>query len=165
MENVIRNVERTAGFFLLAIAVLTFLSVAGRYLFSVQVPDAFDFTKLIQGIAIFWGIACATWRNDHIVVDLLWEHVSPANQRRIDIAATVVLLLFIAGIVFMLGSRVWPDLANSSQSTSDLRLRIAPFHALAWLGMLAALFLGCVRLKRLILPTRTPQATEPVDGS
>ena len=92
MERFVSWVERIAGSFLLAVATLTFASVVLRYLFGAQIPDWFDFSKLLQGIAIFWGIACVCYRNEHILVDMVWEQSSDAGKRRIDLFATIVLV-------------------------------------------------------------------------
>ena len=146
MERFITWVERIAGLFLLAVATLTFASVALRYLFGTQIPDWFDFSKLLQGIAIFWGIACVCYRNEHILVDLVWEQSSEAGKRRIDLFATLVLLVFFALMAWMLGAKVWQS-AQSTQATSDLRLPIGPFHVVAWLGIAAAVVMTALRLR------------------
>jgi TRAP-type transport system small permease protein len=145
MDKFVSYVERIAGMFLLAIAVLTFGSVVLRYLFATQIPDWFDFSKLLQGIAIFWGIACVCYRNEHIMVDLLWEKSDGDGRRRIDLAATIVLLIFLALMSWMLGAKVWQS-AQSTQATSDLRIPIGPFHVMAWLGVVAATITTAMRL-------------------
>jgi TRAP-type transport system small permease protein len=145
VERFVSWVERLAGLFLLAVAVLTFSSVLLRYLFASQIPDWFDFSKLLQGIAIFWGIACVCYRNEHIMVDLVWEKSSPAGQRRIDLFATLILLIFLFLMAWMLGEKTWQT-AQSTQATSDLRLRIGPFHIVAWLGIVAAVVMTTLRL-------------------
>jgi TRAP-type transport system small permease protein len=145
MDKFVSYVERIAGMFLLAIAVLTFGSVVLRYLFATQIPDWFDFSKLLQGIAIFWGIACVCYRNEHIMVDLLWEKSDGDGRRRIDLAATIVLLIFLALMSWMLGAKVWQS-AHSTQATSDLRIPIGPFHVMAWLGVVAATITTAMRL-------------------
>jgi TRAP-type C4-dicarboxylate transport system permease small subunit len=151
MDKFIANVERTAGLFLLAVALLTFGSVTLRYLFATQIPDWFDLSKLLQGIALFWGIACATFRNDHIVVDVLWEHVSPAWQRRIDLFATLCMLLFLGGLAWFMGGKLLQTL-ESTQRTSDLGLPIGPFHIVAWVGVLVAAVIAVLRMVRLVKP-------------
>jgi TRAP-type transport system small permease protein len=145
MERFVFTVERIAGLFLLAVAVLTFGSVILRYLFATQIPDWFDFSKLLQGIAIFWGIACVCYRNEHIMVDLLWEKSTPEGKRRIDLIATGILLIFLVLMTWMLGAKVWQSV-QSTQATSDLRVPIGPFHVVAWLGVVAAAITTTMRL-------------------
>jgi TRAP-type transport system small permease protein len=145
LDKFVAMVEKIAGSFLLAIAILTFGSVFLRYVFATQIPDWFDFSKLLQGIAIFWGIACICFRNEHIMVDLLWEKSNDNGKRRIDIAATVVLLIFLLLMAWMLGAKVWQSV-QSTQATSDLRIPIGPFHVAAWLGVVAAVITTAMRL-------------------
>ena len=57
MERVVLWVERIAGASLAAVALLVFVSVALRDVFSLDLPDSFDFSRYLQGIAIFWGLA------------------------------------------------------------------------------------------------------------
>jgi TRAP-type C4-dicarboxylate transport system permease small subunit len=148
MERFVFTVERIAGLFLLAVAVLTFGSVILRYLFATQIPDWFDFSKLLQGIAIFWGIACVCYRNEHIMVDLLWEKSTLEGKRRIDLIATGILLIFLVLMTWMLGAKVWQSV-QSTQATSDLRVPIGPFHVVAWLGVLAAAITTTMRLANI----------------
>ena len=39
-----------------------FISVLLRYFFAIQIPDAYDFGRLLLGILIFWGIAATSYR-------------------------------------------------------------------------------------------------------
>jgi TRAP-type C4-dicarboxylate transport system permease small subunit len=149
VDKFVAVVEKIAGSFLLAIAILTFGSVFLRYVFATQIPDWFDFSKLLQGIAIFWGIACICFRNEHIMVDLLWEKSSDDGKRYIDIAATSVLLIFLLLMAWMLGTKVWQSV-QSTQATSDLRIPIGPFHVAAWLGVVAAVVTTIMRLVNVI---------------
>lgn len=64
MRRVLAATETVAAVFLLLIALLTAGNVALRDLMSVQIPDWFDGSKLLMGIALFWGIALATYHAD-----------------------------------------------------------------------------------------------------
>jgi TRAP-type transport system small permease protein len=159
MDKFVAIVEKIAGSFLLAIALLTFGSVLLRYVFATQIPDWFDFSKLFQGIAIFWGIACICYRNEHIMVDLLWEKSNDDRKRLIDIAATVVLLIFLVLMAWMLGAKVVQS-AQSTQATSDLRIPIGPFHIAAWLGIVAAVITTTFRLINVWRRSRQGELTQ-----
>jgi TRAP-type transport system small permease protein len=159
MDKFVAIVEKIAGSFLLAIAILTFGSVFLRYVFATQIPDWFDFSKLLQGIAIFWGIACICFRNEHIMVDLLWEKSNDDGKRRIDIAATLVLLIFLMLMAWMLGAKVWQSV-QSTQATSDLRIPIGPFHVAAWLGVVAAVITTAMRLLNVWRRSRQGELTQ-----
>ena len=90
-----------APFFLLAIAVLTAGNVLLRDLFAIQIPDWFDGARMLQGIALFWGVALATYYGSHICVDALWEHLRPPGRRWLDIVATLLTLPFLVPLPWM----------------------------------------------------------------
>lgn len=149
MDRFIARIEVIAGLLLGLIALITFLAVMARWLFSVGIPDAFDFSRLLLGTAMFWGIALAGFRNRHIQVDGFWEMCGPRLRRAIDILATSAAFGFMAVFAWMLRAKVLSVYA-SSERTFDLRLEVWPFYALAALGiLLAALLLG-LRLFRLV---------------
>jgi len=148
VERVVILVERAAGVFLASVALLIFTSVVARDLAGVDVPDSFDFSRYLQGIAIFWGIAVATYRNAHILVDLVWELSAARMRRWIDLFATLTTLLFLAAMAWMLLDRL-PSVIRAHQLTSDLRLPMWPFYALVVLGAVAAALVGAIRFFRL----------------
>ena len=82
-------IEVTAAGFLAVVTLLTFVSVILRYFFAWAIPDSYDFTRLLLGILIFWGMAVASYRGDHITVDLLWSAAPPKVQRAMDVFAAL----------------------------------------------------------------------------
>src|ERR1017187_7798642 len=96
MDRVIDSIELVAAFFVGIVAADIFISVLLRYFFNIQIPDAYDFGRLLLGILIFWGIAATSYRGTHITVDLVWSNVSPRYQRVIDVLATLVLLFVVS---------------------------------------------------------------------
>src|ERR1043165_6083665 len=87
MDRFIDGIELLAAFFVGIVAADIFTSVLLRYFFSVQIPDSYDFGRLLLGILIFWGIAATSYRGGHITVDLVWANVGPKWQRAIDVFA------------------------------------------------------------------------------
>ncbi|WP_372658722.1 TRAP transporter small permease [Hydrogenophaga sp.] len=146
MKRLLSATETVAALFLLLIAVLTAGNVLLRDVFSVQIPDWFDGSRMLQGIALFWGFALATYYGSHICVDLLWEHLQARNQRRLDLLATAVTAAFLLPVAWM----TWVKVAGTgSQGTMDLRLPLQWFYAVAALGACVAAALALVRLKQL----------------
>src|SRR3954449_5307664 len=96
MDRFIDGIELIAAFFVGIVAADIFISVLLRYFFSIQIPDAYDFGRLLLGILIFWGIAATSYRGTHITVDLIWSNASPRWQRIIDVLATLVLLFVVS---------------------------------------------------------------------
>src|SRR6201988_4523717 len=92
MDGFIDAIEMVAAVFVGIVAADIFISVLLRYFFSVQIPDAYDFGRLLLGILIFWGIAATSYRGTHITVELLYANVGTRDQRVIDVFVTFVLL-------------------------------------------------------------------------
>jgi TRAP-type C4-dicarboxylate transport system permease small subunit len=134
IDRVVTIVEYGAAVFIALVTGLTFVSVIMRYLFSAPIPDTFDFTRLMVCIAIFWGIACACWRGEHIQVDLLWAALPPRWQRVMDLVATLVLLIAITVLAWVVFRRVG-EIAHSGMTTGDFLLPTWPFFAIASLGL------------------------------
>lgn len=137
MAAAIRLAERLAGLFLLAVALLTFVMVILRKFFDAAIPDWYDFSRLIQGIAILWGLACACWRGSHIQVDLVWDWLAPANRRRLDLFAGAAVLVFMSAFAAMALEAAW-GLRAKHLLTNDLRWPVWGFYAVAALGVVAA---------------------------
>jgi TRAP-type C4-dicarboxylate transport system permease small subunit len=146
MRRLLSATETVAALSLLLIAVLTASNVALRYAFSMQIPDWFDGARMLQGIALFWGIALATYYGSHIAVDLVWEHLGLAGRRWVDLLATSISLAFLTPLAWM----VWVKVAGTgSQGTMDLRLPLQWFYSVAAVGACVAALLALARLWQL----------------
>ena len=151
VQKAISGIETLAGLFLAFVAALTFASVILRYLLSFPIPDSFDIGRLMIGVVVFWGIAVAGYRDEHIRMDVLWTLVGARGKRLIDTFATACSLLAMAVFARMLVRKIVVTYETTSQ-TFDLRLDIWPFYALAWIGIVAATILLALRLWRLLRP-------------
>src|SRR6516164_3066421 len=149
MDRFIDGIELIAAFFVGIVALDIFISVMLRYFFSVQIPDSYDFGRLLLGILIFWGIAATSYRGNHITVDLLYANVGPRMQRVIDVFATLVLLFVVTVQTYTLYDKVWTTRADHVL-TFDLRLPVWPFFLVAWIGDVSAVLLIAIRTYRLI---------------
>lgn len=165
IDRCIDAIEMTAAVFIAVVTGLTFVSVFLRYLFAWSIPDAYDISALLLGILIFWGIAGASYRGDHISVDLVWS-MSPGSVRRaLDIFADLFTLIGIAVFTWMMGLKVLGTRADNVL-TFDARLPVWIFYFVAWLGLVAAVVLLVIRTVRLIVsPERlaTKSLTETVE--
>ena len=72
MTRFIAVVERMAGAFLGLVAAITFAESVLRYTLAVHIPDGFILSQTLQGIAVCWGIATATYADRHVTVDVLY---------------------------------------------------------------------------------------------
>ena len=142
-------IELVAAAFIGIVAADIFISVMLRYFFSIQIPDAYDFGRLLLGILIFWGIAATSYRGNHITVDLLYANVSDRLKRVIDVFATLVLLFVVTVQTYTLFDKVRGTYTDHVL-TFDLRLPVWPFFLVAWIGDVSAVLLIAVRTYRLI---------------
>jgi TRAP-type C4-dicarboxylate transport system permease small subunit len=149
MDRFIDGIELIAACFVGIVAADIFISVLLRYFFSIQIPDAYDFGRLLLGILIFWGIAATSYRGAHITVDLVWANVNEKYQRWIDVFATLVLLFVVTVQTYTLFDKV-VSTYNDHVLTFDLRLPTWPFFLVAWLGDVSAVLLIAIRTYRLI---------------
>jgi TRAP-type C4-dicarboxylate transport system permease small subunit len=149
MDRFIDGIELIAAFFIGLVALDIFVSVMLRYFFSVQIPDGYDFGRLLLGIVIFWGIAATSYRGNHITVDLVYANVGERMQRVIDVFATLVLLFVVTVQTYTLFDKVRGTYADNVL-TFDLRLPVWPFFLVAWIGDVSAVLLIAVRTYRLI---------------
>ena len=149
MDRFINGIELIAAFFVGIVAADIFISVLLRYFFSVQIPDAYDFGRLLLGILIFWGIAATSYRGTHITVDLIWANANPRWQRIIDVFATLVLLFVVTVQTYTLFDKVVSTRADRIV-TMDLQVPIWPFFLVSWIGDVSAVLLIAIRTWRLI---------------
>lgn len=138
-------IERIAGVMLGLVTVLIVVSAIGRYGFARPVPDAFDLSRLVLGVAIAWGLASLGFHGTHIKVDLLAHALPAAARRAINALAWAVLL----GFTILLTWKIWERLVSAfygGDATMDLRLPHWPFILGIWLGLVAALITTALRL-------------------
>jgi TRAP-type C4-dicarboxylate transport system permease small subunit len=162
-DRFIDAIELTAAGFLAAVTAITFVSVFLRYLFIWSIPDAYDFTRLLLGILIFWGMAAASYRNDHITVDLLWS-ASPAwAQRAMDLFAALITLVGMAAFTWMFAEKVINTRADNVL-TFDLRQPVWIYYFIAWIGLTSGVLLLVLRTFRLVFAPEKLASHEPRSG-
>ena len=150
LDRLATLIERIAGLFLAAITVVVFVSAIGRYALASPIPEAFDITRLMLGVAMFWGFASVGYRGAHIKVDIV-AGLLPARARLwLDVIAALVLLLFTVLLAWKLLGRVESAFA-SNESTFDLRLPVWPWLAAIWLGVVASVFTIATRILLMVL--------------
>ncbi len=150
VDRFIDAIEVTAAGFLAVVTLLTFVSVILRYFFAWSIPDSYDFTRLLLGILIFWGIAVASYRGDHISVDLLWSAASPRVQRAMDVFSALVTLVAMATFTWMFAEKVLNTRADNV-GTFDLRQPVWIYFFVAWIGLASAVLLLVLRTVRLMI--------------
>ena len=161
VDRFIDLIEVTAAGFLAVVTMLVFVSVFLRYFFAWSIPDSYDFTRLLLGILIFWGMAVASYRGDHISVDLLWSAVPPRAKRALDVFSALLTLVAMAAFTWMFAVKVIGTRADNV-GTFDLRQPVWVYYFVAWIGLASAVLLLVVRTARLVLwPEKLARPSEP----
>lgn len=155
ISNVAAAVDGAAAIFLAVITALTFLAVILRYVFVLPFPGSFDVSRMLLGVAIFWGIAAAAWRKEHIQVDLVWQLMPPTLQKIADIFGDILFAVFVGALGWMLFWQV-DKVRGSGQTTFELSIPIWPFHAVAWLGIAFCFLVLLARILRAVVTFRAP---------
>lgn len=150
LNGLIKVVDVIAATLLGIVTILTFVSVICRYVLSWPVPDSFDIGRLLLGISVFWGIASATFRSEHIQVDILYETLRGFGRRVLNIIAKVCFSLLMFGIIWMLAGQIF-KVYEGGETTTDLLIPIWPFYAIAWVGAVLTFIIAGAALWRFVI--------------
>ena len=153
-DRLINSIEWLAAMFVGIVALNIFVSVVLRKFFSTQIPDAYDFGRMLLGVLIFWGIAATSYRGGHITVDLIWTAANKRWRRIIDVFATLVLMFVVTVQTAMLFDKVRGTYVDHVL-TYDLNIPTWPFYAVAWAGDVCAVILIGIRTWRLLFSPET----------
>lgn len=137
LERGARGVESVAALGLAVVTLVIFASAIGRYMFATPIPDAFDISRLLLGLAIAWGYAVLGFRGGHICVDLLATALPPRPRHAVAIFAQAVLFVATLALAWMMFGRVLTAF-GSGEATFDLRLPVWPLIGGIWLGFAMA---------------------------
>lgn len=157
MNRFIIIVEKTAGYFVGVLAVITFAEAVLRYGFSRHIPDGFIIGQTMQGIAICWGIATAAYADRHVTVDIVYELSGPRLRRFFDVASFTINLLFMALFGFAMTFKTF-DILRAGEISSELLFPVWIGYTLAAMGILAAVGAAAIRWWQVVIqrqPIRT----------
>ncbi len=157
MNRIVAIVEQTAGYFIGILALITVGEAVLRYGFNSHIPDGFVVGQTMQGIAIFWGIATATYADRQITVDILYELVGARTKRAFDVAAYTINLLFLALFGYAMTFKVY-DILKAGEISSELEIPIWTGYLLASLGVLMAVLTAGMRWWQVVLNKNSRQS-------
>lgn len=148
-----------AAFTLLALMAITCIDVFGRYLFNNPLTGSTELTEIAVGIVIFSVFPIVSWRNDHVVVDILDAYIPP----RVHLVRTIVVNLMISVALVYLGQRIFV-LAQRSLGYGEvteylgipLGWMMTFIAVMCWTSAAAVITLG---IYRAIVQYRDPTAT------
>jgi len=161
MSRFVTIVERTAGFFVGFLAIITFVEAVLRYGFNKHIPDGFIIGQMMQGIAICWGISTATYADRHIRVDILYEAVGSGMRRFFDILAYTINWSFMALFGAAMTFKVF-DILRAGEISNELRIPIWVGYIFASVGIIAAVGTATLRWWQVVVQNRS-SASESIN--
>ena len=115
-----------AAVLLFCMMVLTFIDVAGRYVFSSPLPAAYELISLIMPAIIFCALPYVGYRENHVTIDLLDIFLSPTVKRWQGFVVNLVSAVALGFIAYRLFAR-FQDHKRFGEVTDELFLPLWPF--------------------------------------
>jgi len=115
-----------ASSILMAMMVLTFADVVGRYVFNRPIRGGFEITELLLLVLIFAGLPLVSHAGEHVTLDFIDRLLGPRAQRFLDRAVQVL----VAALMFFGAWQVWIKAGRISaygDATDVLRILYGPF--------------------------------------
>ncbi len=94
--------ESISAITLFALMLITCVDVVGRYLFNHPLTGSIELTEMALAIVVFSILPIITWRNEHVVVDLLDRFV----PQGLAMVRTTIFNTCIALALIFLGKRI-----------------------------------------------------------
>jgi TRAP-type C4-dicarboxylate transport system permease small subunit len=154
VNQFIAIVEKTAGYCIGFLAVITFSEAILRYVFNSHIPDGFIIGQLMQGIAICWGIATATYADRHITVDVVYAFVPGWMRRICDSVAYTLNLLFLTAFGYAISFKVY-DIYLAGEISSEILMPLWIGYSCAAVGVIAAVVMAALRWWQVMFMPRT----------
>jgi TRAP-type C4-dicarboxylate transport system permease small subunit len=144
------------GIVLVAITVMTVLSIVGRSMISLglgPVPGDFELVEAGAAFAVFAFLPWCQVNRGHATVDVFTSYLSPAANRVIDLIAELVMTL----VIVLVAWRLWYGMMDKIQygeMTFILQFPVwwgfAAAMFAATVGVLVSLFVLYVRVREVI---------------
>lgn len=100
LDRVIAGSTKILAWAIFAAFVITVIEVFARYLFNSPTFWAHESTTFLIAATFLIGGPIALARDKHIRVRMVYDAVSPARRRILDIVNSVIALIFFAGLAY-----------------------------------------------------------------
>lgn len=142
---------------LMALMIITCIDVFGRYFLNNPLTGSTELTEMSLAILVFAGFPVISWRNDHVVVDIMDKFVTPAA----DLSRTLIInvicalaLLYIGQNVHKLGVRSMSYGEVSEYLAIPTGWVIVFIAVMCWFSSVMLLTMGNYRAYRIYRATR-----------
>lgn len=147
---------------LFSLMIVTCIDVFGRYVFNRPLTGSTELIEMSLALLIFAVLPVISWRNEHIVVDLLDSFTPPSVHMVRNILlniVTAIALYFIGGRILILGSRSLNYGEESEYLGIPLGWTINFIGAMCWLTAVTLLTLGIHRAIKRYTQHKSPEAS------
>ncbi len=159
VNTFITVVEKSAGYFIGCLAIITFTEAILRYVFNTHIPDGFVLGQMVQGIAICWGIATATYADRHITVDILYSFSGAGMRRFFDLVAYTLNLLFLTVFSYAITFKVF-DIMEAGEVSDELLIPLWIGYVFASVGIVVAVLMAAIRWWQVVFQHRQARSQE-----
>lgn len=83
--------------------IITCVDVFGRYFFNSPLTGSTELTEMSLAIVVFAGFPVISWRNEHVVVDILDKFIPPA----VDLVRTLLINVVSAAALLYIGQNIY----------------------------------------------------------
>ncbi len=144
MFTFIKRIEKVCEFILNSISgigliflvLITCIDVGGRFLFNSPLNGSTELTELVLGVVIFSVLPHICWKNENIIVDVLYYKLNVVVQNLLLIFKNIIIcycLYFVGTKLIMLAERS----KKYEETTTLLNIDIYPF--LLYMGLMSYL--------------------------
>ena len=74
------------------LAVLVIFTVIMRYCFSISWKSVSEFNVTLFAFTTFWGLGLNVLRNEHVSINMLYDHFKPAVKRWVSVLNCLIML-------------------------------------------------------------------------
>jgi TRAP-type C4-dicarboxylate transport system permease small subunit len=124
-----------AAVILFLLMLVTFVDVVGREVLAAPLPGGFEITELMMAVLIFTALPATSWKEEHVVIDLL-DGITPRWLARYR---QVIMNLVSGGVVAVISwqtMKLAAELAGYKEVTEILYIPVAPIVYL--IGVMSA---------------------------
>lgn len=75
------------------LAVLVIFTVIARYFFSMSWKSLAEFNVVLFAFTTFWGMGINVIKNEHVMIDILYDRVKPVVKRWLSVVDYLVVLI------------------------------------------------------------------------
>ena len=147
---------------LFSLMIIVCVDVIGRYFFNRPLTGSTELIEMSMGVLVFSVFPVISWRNEHIVVDLL-DHFTPPIVHLIRLfilnIVAAIALYFLGSRIFILGNRSLSYGEESEYLGIPLGWTINFIALMSWVAALTLITLGLYRALRRYQLHKSPEAS------